>query len=338
MHQLYSIMSNIEKTHPGLGNLIAFSVIAVKARKCLLNISPAGCGKSAASDAIGRSHPDSIRIDSVTRSGLKDFKDLFTNYSGLVLMDDIGKVDTAYSRVATVTSFAELCYSHFISKHTMSITVEINNFQGAAILNVQPPVLAALIEADEWEVVTQDKTIRYYHLYRPVKPNEKKPEFKVDWGIDLDLVRRPSHTYKLYPKLEAIASIQWSDARVLEHLHSLLKASAALDRRQDVLYEDFVLLSRLMKPMTVERHITSKSGFETGRTMNTNLMAVLVEFASWKKISIDRIARDYKVSPSTVYRLLAEIKEWFQPGEPMSKRLVPKEALKQILKEAGVKH
>jgi predicted DNA-binding transcriptional regulator YafY len=70
--------------------------------------------------------------------------------------------------------------------------------------------------------------------------------------------------------------------------------------------------------------------------MDSNLAAVLVEFASWKNINVDRIARDYKVSPSTVYRLLADIKEWFVESQVQAKMLIPKDALKKVLKEAGV--
>jgi len=336
MHPLNDLIREVEATHEGLGNAIAFAAICIKAKMCLLIVSPAGCGKSAVSDAIGRSHYQTIRIDSVTRSGLRDFKDQFNHFQGLVVIDDLGKVDTDYSRIHTVTSFAELCYSHFISKHTMTVTVEILEFHGSAVLNVQPPVLAALIEADEWEVVTADKTVRYYHLYRPIKPNENRLEAKIDWGIDKDLVHKPRHDYKLYDKLARIASIQWSDARVLQHLDNLLRATAAFARRQEVINDDFTLLHRLMKPMTVERHITSKSGFETGRRLDTNLLAVLVEFASWKDINIERICRDYKVSPSTAYRLLAQIGEWFDRAGTESKKLVPKVALKRVLKEAGV--
>uniref|UniRef100_A0A6M3M8M6 Putative helix-turn-helix domain containing protein n=1 Tax=viral metagenome TaxID=1070528 RepID=A0A6M3M8M6_9ZZZZ len=336
MHQLYEIIKEVEQTHSGLGNAVAFAIIATKARRCLIIISPAGCGKSAISDAVGSAYPEAIRLDSVTRSGLRDFKDKFTNFWGLVVVDDLGKVDTAYSRVQTVTSFAELCYSHFISKHTMTVTVEISEFHGAAIINLQPPILAQLVQHDEWEVVTQDKTIRYYHLYRPIKPCEEKPKLKIDWGIDLDLVHKPRHDFKLYPKLEDITAIQWSDARVLEHLDTLLRAVAALDRREEVKFEDLVLLYRLMKPMTIEKYIMTKAGFEVGRRMDTNLLAVLVEFASWKHISIERIARDYKISVSTVYRLLAEIKLWFKPSEEARKKLVPTQELQKILKEAGV--
>jgi len=336
VHPLYKLMEETEATHSGLGNAIAFAAICSKAKLCLLVVSPAGCGKSAISDGIAHAHPQSVKLDSVTRSGLSNFKDQFTHFTGLVVIDDLGKVDTNYSRIHTVTSFAELCYSHFIAKYTMTVTVEIFEFHGSAVLNVQPPVLAALVESDEWEVVTADKTVRYYHLYRPVKPNENKLEPSIDWGIDFDLIHKPRHSYRQYDKLAKIASIQWSDARVLQHLDSLLKASAALARRQDVNVDDYNLLARLMKPMTVERHITSKSGFEVGRRLDTNLLAVLVEFASWKDINIERICRDYKVSPSTAYRLLAQIGEWFDKSSPESKKLIPKMALKRVLKEAGV--
>ncbi|GAH76382.1 unnamed protein product, partial [marine sediment metagenome] len=98
MHPLYGLIKETEATHIGLGNAIAFATICTKARLCLLIISPAGCGKSAVSDAIGQAHPNTVRLDSVTRSGLRDFKDQFTHFQGLVVIDDLGKVDTNYSR------------------------------------------------------------------------------------------------------------------------------------------------------------------------------------------------------------------------------------------------
>jgi hypothetical protein len=88
--------------------------------------------------------------------------------------------------------------------------------------------------------------------------------------------------------------------------------------------------------MTIERYVMHKTGFEVGRWMDTNLCAVLVEFASWKNVTIDRIARDYKISPTTVYKLLKNINEWFMEDKVKSKMLVPKPELKRILKEAGV--
>lgn len=336
MHQLYSLIDEVEKTHPSLGNAMAFSVICVKARMCLLLVSPAGCGKSVITDCIARLHPDSVPLLSITRAGMRKYKEMFSNFYGVVLMDDLAGAGSIYERKETLVSFAFATYTHAISKHTFSTEFEITDFHGAVILNIQPSILAEIYQYPEWESLIQDKVLRYYHLYRPTKPNENKPSIKVDWGIDMDLVKKPYHHYKLYSKLEDIASIQWGDARVLEHLNSLLRATAALDRRQDVKNEDFQLLYRLMKPMTIERYIMTKVGFEVGRWMNTNLAATLVEFASWKNISIDRIARDYKISPATTYRLLSEIKEWFRADAVTAKKLIPKPELRKILKEAGV--
>ena len=336
MHQLYSIIEGVEKTHLGLGNAMAFSIICTKARKCLLLVAPSGCGKSVITDSLGILHPDAIRLLSITKARMKDYKDTFSNYQGVVLMDDMAGAGSMYERKETLIAFAFMCYTHFISKHTFTSDFDIWNFHGAAILNIQPSILAEIYQYPEWESILQDKAIRYYHLYRPIKPNEVKPEFKVDWGIDMDLVKKPSKDYKLYKDLETIAAIQFSDARVLEHLNDFLRASAALDGRETVKLEDYVLLKRLMKPLTVERYIMQKSGFEIGRWMNVNLLDVLVEFATWKNITIDRICRDYKVNPATCYRSLTEIKEWFAESQIMSKRLVPKPELKRVLKEAGV--
>ncbi|GAI07223.1 unnamed protein product [marine sediment metagenome] len=57
MHQLYSIIGEVEKTHSRLGNAIAFAIICVKARMCLLLVAPAGCGKSVITNNVAASYP-----------------------------------------------------------------------------------------------------------------------------------------------------------------------------------------------------------------------------------------------------------------------------------------
>jgi len=281
-------------------------------------------------------NPNPVKLLSVTKARLTSYKDTFTNFFGVVLMDDIAGAGSMYERKETLVAFAMLCHAHAISKHTFTADFEITDFHGSAVMNIQPAILAEIYQYPEWESLISEKTLRYYHLYRPTIPTIDKPKLKVDWGIDIDLVHRPRHDFKLYSALESISCIQWSDARTLEHLDNLLKATASLDRRQEVSNADLQLLHKLMKPMVVERYIMHKTGFETGRWMDNNLAAVLVEFATWKNINIERIARDYKISPTTVYRLLADIREWFKESEVKSKMLIPKPELKRILKEAGV--
>jgi len=336
VHPMHNVIATIDKTHYGLGRAVAFSIICVKAKQCLLLVAPSGCGKSVITDMMKDIHPNPVPLLSVTKARLTSYKDTFTNFFGVVLMDDIAGAGSMYERKETLVAFSMLCHAHTISKHTFTSNFEITNFHGATIMNIQPAILAEIYQYPEWESLISEKTLRYYHLYRPTMPKVERPKLTVNWGIDLDLVKKPRHDFKLYSTLEKIATIQWSDARTLEHLDNLMKATAALDRRQEVNAGDLQLLHKLMKPMTVERYIMHKIGFETGRWMDNNLAAVLVEFATWKNINIDRIARDYKISPSTVYRLLAEIKDWFKESEVKSKMLVPKPELKRILKEAGV--
>lgn len=336
LHQLVELIDKVDVTHEGLGKAVAFSAICIKARQCLLIVAPSGCGKSVMSDTMGSIHPKAVRLFSITRARLSDYKDTFSNFNGVVLMDDMAGIGSVYERKDTLSAFSQLCYSHAISKHTWTTSYDIEEFFGSAIINIQPALLAEIYQYPEWEGLLQEKTLRYYHLYRPTKPNQSKLEVKFDWGIDLDLVHKPRHDYKLFKQIWDIVTIQWSDSRALEHIDNLLKAIAALDQRQDVVNADLMLLLKLIKPMTIERYIFKKSGFEVGRWMDTNLAAVLVEFASWKHINVDRISRDYKVSPSTVYRLLAEIKEWFVESQVRSKLLIPKPELKKVLKEAGV--
>ena len=53
-HTLAQLVKKVNKTHKGLGPLIAMNLIAAKARKCILNVAPAGCGKSTATDIVYR--------------------------------------------------------------------------------------------------------------------------------------------------------------------------------------------------------------------------------------------------------------------------------------------
>ena len=336
MHPLYSVIEEMESTHSGLGKAMAFSIIAVKAKQCLLFVSPSGCGKSVISDTMAKIHPEAFPLLSVTKARLTAYKDAFSNFQGVVIMDDMSAAGSMYERKETLVAFSVMCYSHSIEKHTFNSDFQINNFQGSTMMNIQPVLLAEVYQYPEWEGLIQEKTLRYYHLYRPTSPTSGKPNLKVDWGIKLEEVHKPRHDYKLYSSLEKIAIIQWSDARAMEHLDNLLRAVAALDNRAEVIGSDLILLYKLIKPLSLERHIFQKSGFETGRYMDTNLCAVLVEFASWKDVNIDRIARDYKISPSTVYRLLSNIQEWFVQDKVKARRLMPKPALMKILKEAGV--
>jgi len=335
MHYLQKLIKDVDRTHPRLGNLLAFCVLCTKARRCLLIIAPSGCGKSTVMLTLKNQSPAVLWLDSVTRNGLKFFEKDMQNFTGVALIDDLGKVDTMYSRVATVTAFAELCYSHFIAKYAMGFDLNIDNFNGAAILNTQPPILSQLISGDEWEVVIQDKTIRYYHTFRPTNPLMTLPNVEIDWGIDIDMVKLSGTESKRLQKLCNLGRIQWSQGRSLEHITALLRACAALDRREVVNASDFSVLERLAAPLWLEQYLIDKLAFEYGRIFKSDFLAILVEFATYGKLSIDTICRDYKVSPQMVVSKLKEMGEQYITIDTESKTLLPSPAMVEILNFTG---
>lgn len=300
-------------------------------------VAPAGTGKSRATQAIGVAYPDKMVFDSITRSGLAVMQEDMTGFGGLVVIDDMGKIDTVYSRMATLTTFAELCYSHFVSKHTVSSHIEITNFEGSAVLNAQPPILGSVIASAEWEAVLMDKTIRYYHLYRPTKPTSEPPAYNVPQNIKPDDVKLTGVGGRAWGNLWKMAVCQWSDARALEHLQDLLRATAAWDNRDEVGRGDYRLLSELMRPLTIETYLITKYGLETDRIMELNLLALLVELASWKRLTIRRVCQDYKVAPGTVVRVLKELPDYFSIGEHSPEIIQISPKIGEILRQAGVK-
>ena len=336
-HYLRSVIEDVDRTHSRLGRAVAFSIIAAKGRKCLIFISPAGMGKSTISNYLAAHSPQSMVLDAISRAGISQQQDVFNNYMGLVAIDDLGKLGGHYPRIQTLITMAELTYSHSIKSSMFGNPVDIMGFTGSSILNTQPAILASLVASDEWEVVLQDKTIRYYHLYRPEAPIYQLPETEINWGIDLDLVKRTESRGKMWRDLEKIGRCQWSDARVFEHINDLLRATAALDGRREVENTDFTLLLDLIRPLTLERYVTDKFGFETSRHFKSGLLAIMIEVASWPKLNIDRVARDYKLSPSRAAELVVEHGLGVITYNAFTKVLTPSDDLSRVLREAGVK-
>ncbi|KKL87748.1 hypothetical protein LCGC14_1931600 [marine sediment metagenome] len=329
-------MRQVERTHKRLGNLVAFALTASVARKCMMVVAPAGTGKTVASKIVMGLLPQSKVFDSVTRSSMAAIKELFQDYSGLLVVDDMGKVDTLYSRIATATTFAELCYSGFIEKHTISSHVSISGFIGSAWLGIQPIILGQVIASGEWEAVIMDKTIRYYHLYRPLAPNRTLPSVYIGEPLALDDVGKVKTGGEGWEELAEMMTCQWSDARLMEHLTDLVRAVAAWDGRPEVERQDWVLLAELLRPCSIEAEVVTKLSFEADRLLNSNLLAMLVEIASWEHLTVARIARDYKLNDQAIFQALRRMPDYFliEAIGPKTIGWTPK--VVKILEKAGV--
>lgn len=337
MHAVRKLIRQVDMTHKGLGAMIAMNIVCAKAKMCILNVAPAGCGKSVSTDTVtGLLVGLAQKYTSLTLAGLKNMMDELNQFSGHITIDDLGGEKSEWSRVSTVTVLANLVHTHYVKKITQGYVLEIANFYGSASLNIQPVLMQSIIGDNDWIAVIRDKVLRYYHLIRPTKPKTYLSNPQIDYSIPLQEVMQPKSKGKLWYQLVAIALTQWSYARTLEHLPKMLKAMAALDGRTHTEQEDYRLLSKLMKPMQLERYLVQSYGFESGRTFDNNAYCILVELSSHKYPTIETVCEDYKVSPDTVIRLAQSSSEWCWIKQESPKQLMPTEHSDTILKLAGV--
>jgi len=337
LHAIQKLIREINKTHKGLGAMIAMNIIAAKAKQCIINVSPAGCGKSTATDAVTNLLKERAqKYTSLTLAGLKHIADQMTQYNGHVIIDDLGSEKSEWSRVSTVTVLATLVHTHNVTKITQAGVLEIENFYGSASLNIQPVLMDSIIGDSDWIAVIRDKSLRYYHMIRPKNPQPLLMNPNFSWGTPIQEVAPPKMNSKSWYQLVAEGLTQWSYGRVKEHLPKLLQATASLDNRTTVQNEDYKILYKLMKPMQLERYLVSTYEFESGRIFEKNLNCILVELASHGAPSIETICEDYKCSPSTTIRIAQSLPEWcwIEAGSP--KRLRPTEYTQNIMKIVGV--
>jgi hypothetical protein len=317
--------------------MIAMNVICAKSKKCILNIAPSGCGKSVSTDTVTLALGEvAHKYTSLTLAGIKHLMKELEQYSGHILIDDMGSEKSEWSRVSTITVLANLVHTHFVDKITQAGRIQVMNFYGSASLNIQPVLMPSIVSDTDWIAVIRDKVLRYYHLIRPTNPKPMTKNMQVDYSIPIQEVMHPSQKGKLWYQLVAIGLAQWSYARCKEHIPQMLKAMAALDGRTHTIAEDYRLLMKLMKPMQLERYLVTSYGFESGRIFDNNVYCLLVELASHGQPPIETICEDYKVSPTTVIRLAQEAPEWCWINTNSPKRLMPTEQTEKILKVAGV--
>jgi len=339
MHSLLQLVNEVNKTHKGLGELIATNILAAKAKKCILNISPAGCGKSTATECVHKALGDiSRKYSSMTLAGLRHLARELSGCTQHLLIDDLGAEKSYWARTSTITVLASLVHTGYVYKITQQYAIEITGFKGSAAINIQPVLMNALVADEDWVAVVRDKTLRYYHLHRPRTPKEYPPAVSVEWGPSTEAVQLKLRKGKLFYQVLAYGLTQWSYARCLEHIPAYLKAAAALDGRTIVDTTDYRVLIKLFKPMALERYILKSFGMESGRLFQGDVFCLLTELATDPAVPIETVCEDYKVSPKTIERVVQDNAEWFWIKENSPKLLMPTDYTKKILNLIGVKH
>lgn len=307
MSYIRNLIADVNETHIGLGNLVAVCQIIIKARKMALIVSPSGCGKSAAMDFSTSLCRDVIAPDRLSMAGLASLADRLNDYDSTIVVDDISTTGTDYARTKIIGVLVALCYTHHVQSFMQGSEYEINNFQGSALVGVQPVWLRELMLTGEWEGSIQDKCLRYYHLVRPTVPNLSKPVAQIENGLPFSDVKdfTPDSENIHWQRLTQLGIMQWSKARCRQHLQDYLKAVAALEGRDIVNVDDYEILEILLRPMAYETISVVKTDFEGEKRLNNNLIALIAEYNTYQgQFSLGQVAMDYKLTVDHCYKIM----------------------------------
>jgi hypothetical protein len=307
MSYVRNLIDDVNASHIGLGNLVAVCQIILKAKKMALIVSPSGCGKSVAMDFSTIGLKNKIAPDRLSMAGLKGLEKALNDFEGAIVVDDISTTGTDYARIAIIGVLVALVYTHHVESFMVGSEYDIQNFNGSALVGVQPVWLKNLMLDGQWEGSIQDKCLRYYHLVRPTSPNLILPSAQIESGIEFNLVRdfTPDVENIYWKKLVQLGIMQWSKARCKQHLIDYLKAISALEGRDVVEADDYEVLENLLRPMAFETIATVKYDFEGEKKLDNNLLALVTEYNTYRgQFSLAQVAMDYKLTVDHCYKIM----------------------------------
>ena len=333
------VYESVERTHPGLGKLMVAVLLHDRADMALFVVGLAGTGKSKVTDALLRANwRRGMQMRDLTKASLAKWGDDLQNFNGTIVVDDLARADSDYIMHQTYKTLIELCFNHGTDKATFHYRIQISNFYASVIMNCQPVIFRQIIGARDWDAFIRDRAARFYHIMRPVQENPadiqlpQLPKLRKD---DVEL-----RVENVDPNLgaEAAARLSWqfSRGRAKLHLISLLKASAALNGREETTSADAWLVKEIYNRGILEHLLTHSTELEGRRRFDSNLYALISEFATLRRpIGIEELARRFGYSTRTIYNIAKRLRRWVTTnGSPP--KLVPTQDLVDLMREAGI--
>lgn len=311
------VISCVDKTHPKLGNLFAFSLLSAMTRNTLLTVGVPSSGKTTVNKALLKLFENSLYEEGLTLSSFRHKANELNNFNGLLVIDDLSKIDTVYSRRGTVTAFCGLAYDGYTSKGVEKYYFKIHDFNGSIIVGLQPQMVREISIDSRWETVVRDKSIRYYHFFFPTKPNFDEINVKeiseiipkpklVTEKVDINELKKLESYNSLYVNFE----LQSSPARSDEKIAKLLSSLSYLENKS-VDDEMILMLEKMTKPLLLEQFLLIKHDFEVDKTFHNNLFYLITGMLSLNSPSLKEFYKIWGVSDTHLRRLINIYEDYF---------------------------
>jgi len=334
----FRIIANVERTHQGLGRMALFEVLSDIASKCLLVVGSSGTGKSAIMHGLSRAVPrDVYRIDAVTVNGLRHLQKDLTDANLTILVDDLSKGGSTYAQATTVVALAELVYTGHFVKSVSQFKIEIYNFTGSAIINVQPGLLKKLMASEVWETDIRDKTVRWYNLRYPINFSRVIPFYGVNYTYkDLKKIEFPKELQQtwLWQKVVENFMHQHSIMRANEHSIDYAKALAILNDRDQVSWTDLLVLEWITRNLRLEPVLFEKTELEGTRRFDLNIIPLLGLCATFGEFHIAELCTRFQVRLARAYQIIRAYNDLVILREHDS-IVIPSDQTRELLRDIG---
>ena len=311
------VIKIVEKTHPKLGNLFAFMLLSSHTRTTTIVVGVPSTGKTTVNNALAKIFPNALYEEGLTLSSFRHKTQQLNGFNGLLIIDDISKIDTPYSRRGTLTALCGLAYDGHTSKGVERYYFRIENFNGSVIVGLQPQMMKELVVDPRWETVVRDKSIRYYHLFFPTKPNYNEIDVKeiseiipspkvVKESVDLNELKDRESFKKLFVNFE----IQSSPARSIQKVQRMLSAMEYIEGKK-VDDEMINTLERITKPMLLEPVLLIKGDFEEHKVFHNNLFYLFTAMMSLNDTNLKNFYKIWGVTEQYLRRIIEYYGEYF---------------------------
>jgi len=286
-----------------------YTVYNVITKTPLITIGNTGIGKSEISNFIKKNFKDIKVLNTISQASLKQISTEISNYNGIIFVDDIGAINTDYMRITTVSTLTYLAYQHYLRRLDSTTNVEINNFNGAVIMNMQPAIYNQIIHEPSFEANIKDKTYRYFILNLPNRNIElKHPKIK-----ELQHIYDKFNDIKVNideNKVNALADnmlYNMSGIRRKQLITKYVKLTAILNNHDTAMSEDYQFVAKLLLNNIIENELTERIGVKSAFTFNVfgyNLLLMAKKYGNMFKV-IDMV-KDTGISKRTIYRKAKE--------------------------------
>jgi len=295
---------------PGLEKMYVFNAVSAVAHLFSINVGLPSSGKSTLLSHFNKVafKDSSVPLFSLTIFGLKHIAGDLNGQEKVLLIDDVGAINTMYSRVATLSTIAYLVNDHNISELNAFTNFNISGFNGSAIANVQPHIFSSVTKDDNYVANVKDKSLRFYHFYMPKRQEDdgyrSLDYVKINLDTHFKIFNKYEVKYKDVDKLIKLVdrlALFYSRARSLNYAKAMSKAMALINGDHEVDESYYNTLDLMFSNFYIESRLLQRRTLDGTYTFNDDDFSLLTYYMNYDDLSFDTIIDFFDISMATMY-------------------------------------